>query len=80
MAVVSVLLSLMDQLHQCMGRQSDKTFVSQPQIFFVLFNRFMVLVGFATAFRAIVCLGVKIFHIKIGFVEPQFPKSVGLGI
>ena len=36
----------------------------------------MILVGFATAFRATFCQRVEIFNIKISFVEPRFSKSV----
>ena len=81
MPVVFVLLKLMNQLHQCMRRDADKILLSQPQVFFVLncyFNRFMVLLGFATDFRASFCQQVNNFHDKIGCVKPRFPKSVCL--
>ena len=54
--------------------------LSYSLFIFVLFNRFMVLVGFATAFRTTFCPRFENFHIKIGFVEPRFPKSVYLDI
>ena len=79
MSIVSALLKLMGQLHQSMRRQADKMLLSQPQLFLsCLFNRFMVLVGFATAFRATFCQRVGNFYIKIGFDEPRLPKTVGL--
>ena len=79
--VVFALLKLMKQLHQCMQRDADKILLSQPQVFFVLncyFNRFMVLLGFATDFRATFCQQVNNFQDKIGCVKPRFPKSVCL--
>ena len=67
MTVVSVLLKLMGHLHQCMRRQ--------VQLF--LFNRFVILVGFATAFRAAFCHRLKNFEANC-FLNPDSQSPLAL--
>ena len=47
---------------------------------FVVFNRFMVHVGFAAALGATYIKRMENFNIKKYFVEPGLPNSVGFEI
>ena len=82
MAVVSALMKLMGQLHQCMRRQADKMSLSQTRFFFVhklvLSDRFMILVGFATAFRAFFCHELKILTSNWVLSNPDSQISLSL--
>ena len=77
--VVSALLKLMGQLHQCMQRNENKLLHSPHQIFFVhicSFQNIHCICRPPYCFQGTFWQWVEHFFFKVLFFEPGLPKSV----